>query len=187
MSVRPAVMDGADGHFDGSATPWQSIFSRLGQLELGDDVSQASDLVEGDDEILIDRGEFCCDLGVGGGEGGNGSAIGISGSGQTCNGVGSLVVLVNGVGRRAGNGGGAVHVAGRGGLQIAPFLVGSGKEGLEFCPRLVVRRCPLPVFAVLDEHSCLKDELECVGYDLDWGVGIVACIRIFDGILNFFI
>ena len=44
-------MDGSDGHFNGSATPWQSIFSVLGQLELRDDVSQASDLVEGDDEL----------------------------------------------------------------------------------------------------------------------------------------
>ena len=64
--------------------------------------------------------------------------------------------------------------------------MGSGKEGLEVCPRLVGNRLPLPVFAVLDEHSFLKDELEFVGYDLEWGVGIVACIRIFDGILDLF-
>ena len=51
MSVCPAVMDGSDSHFDGSATPWQSVFSGLGQLELGNDVSQASDTVEGDDEL----------------------------------------------------------------------------------------------------------------------------------------
>ena len=93
---------------------------------------------------------------------------------------------MNGVGRRAGNGGGDVHVTGRGGLRLAPYLVGSGKEGLEVCPRLVVRRRPLPVFAVLDEHYCLENELESVGYDLEWGVGIVARIRIFDGILDFF-
>ena len=93
---------------------------------------------------------------------------------------------MNGVGRRAGNGGGAVHVTGHGGLQLAPFLVGSGKEGLEFCPRLFVRSCPLPVFAVLGEHSCLENDLESVGYDLGWGVGIGARIRIFDGIIAFF-
>ena len=51
-------------------------------------------------------------------------------------------------------------------------------------PRLVGRRRLLPVFSVLDEHSCLKDDLEYVGYDLEWGVGIVARIRIFDGILD---
>ena len=51
MSVRPAVMDGADGHFDGSGTPWRSDFSRLGHLELGDDVGQASDFVEGTDKF----------------------------------------------------------------------------------------------------------------------------------------
>ena len=39
MSVRPAVVDRADGHFDGSATPWLSVFSGLVQLELGDNVS----------------------------------------------------------------------------------------------------------------------------------------------------
>ena len=27
MSVRPAVMDSVDSHFDGSATPWMSVFS----------------------------------------------------------------------------------------------------------------------------------------------------------------
>ena len=51
MYVLPAVMDGDDGHFDGSAMPWLFVFSGLGQLELGDDVSQASDLVEGDNEL----------------------------------------------------------------------------------------------------------------------------------------
>ena len=51
MSVRPAVMDREDGHFDGSATPWLSVFSGLVQLELGDNVSQASDLVEGNNEL----------------------------------------------------------------------------------------------------------------------------------------
>ena len=105
--------------------------------------------------------------------------ISSSGNGQTCNGVGSLVVLENVVGRRAGNGGSAVHVIGRGGLRLAPFLVGSGKEGLEVFPRLVGRRRPLSVFAVLEKHSCLEDELERFGYNLEWGVGIVACIRIF--------
>ena len=60
--------------------------------------------------------ELCCDLGVGGGKGGNGSALDSSGGGQTCNGVGSLVVLVNDVGQRFGNRGGAVHVTERGGL-----------------------------------------------------------------------
>ena len=149
-------------------------------MELGDDVSQASDLVEGDDEFLINRGELFCDLDVGGGECINGSAIGSSGSGQTCDGVGSLVVLVNSVGQRSGNGGGAVHVTGRGGL------VSSGKKGLEFCPRLVVRRRPLTVFAVLDEHSFLENKLESVGDDLEWGVGIVSRIHIFDGIINLF-
>ena len=44
-------MDGADGNFNGSATPWKSVFSGLGKLELGNNVSQASDLVEGDDEL----------------------------------------------------------------------------------------------------------------------------------------
>ena len=116
MSVPPALMDGADGHFDGGGTPWRSDFSGLGQLELGDDVGQASDFVEGDDECLIHRGDLCCDLGVGGGEVSNGNAIGISGGVQTFDGVGSLFVLVNDVGRRAGNRGGAVHVTGRGGL-----------------------------------------------------------------------
>ena len=51
MYVRPAVMYGADGHSDGSATPWRSDFSGLGQLDLGDGVSQASDFVEGADKI----------------------------------------------------------------------------------------------------------------------------------------
>ena len=51
MSVRPAVMDGADGHFDGGGTPWQSDFSGLGQLELGNKVGEASDFVEGADEF----------------------------------------------------------------------------------------------------------------------------------------
>ena len=51
MSVRPAVMDWAGGHFDDSGTPWRSDFSGLGQLELGDDVGQASDFVEGADEF----------------------------------------------------------------------------------------------------------------------------------------
>ena len=101
-------------------------------------------------------------------------------------GVGSLIVLETGVGRRAVNGGGAVQVTGRGGFRLAPFLGVSGKEGLEFFLRLVIRCRPLPVFAVLDERSCLKDELECVGYDLEWGVGIVARIRIFDSILDLF-
>ena len=64
MSVRPAVMDGADGHFDGGGTPWQSDFSGLGQLELGNKVGEASDFVEGAEEFLIHRGELCCDLGV---------------------------------------------------------------------------------------------------------------------------
>ena len=95
-------------------------------------------------------------------------------------------MLVNGFGRRAGNGGGVVHVTGRGSLRLTPFLVGSGKEGLEVCPRLVVRRRLLPVFAVLGEHSCLENDLESVGDDLEWGVGIVACIRIFNGIPDFF-
>ena len=116
MYVYLEVIDGADGHVDGGGTPWRSNFSGLGQLELGDDVGQAIDFVEGTDEFCICRGELCCDLVVGGGEGGNGSAIGSSGGGQTCNGVGSLVVLVNGVDRRSGNRGGAVHVTGRGGL-----------------------------------------------------------------------
>ena len=39
MSVRPAVMDRANGHMDGSATPGLSVFSGLGQLEFGYDVS----------------------------------------------------------------------------------------------------------------------------------------------------
>ena len=39
ISVRTAVMDRADGHFDGSATPLLSVLSGLGQLEFGDDVS----------------------------------------------------------------------------------------------------------------------------------------------------
>ena len=56
MSVRTEVMDRADGHFDVIATSWLSVFSGLGQLELGDDVSQASDLVEGDGEFCIERG-----------------------------------------------------------------------------------------------------------------------------------
>ena len=90
------------------------------------------------------------------------------------------------VGRHSGNGGSAVQVSGRGGLRLAPFLVGSGKEDIEFRPRLVGRRRPLTVFSVLDENYCLKNELECVGYNLEWGVGIVARIRIFDGILNLF-
>ena len=51
MSVRPSVMDGADGHVDGSTKPWLSVFSGLGQLELGDNVGQASDLMEGNDEL----------------------------------------------------------------------------------------------------------------------------------------
>ena len=33
MSVRPAVMDSSDGHFDGSVTTWLSVYSGLGQLE----------------------------------------------------------------------------------------------------------------------------------------------------------
>ena len=56
MSVRPAVMDGADGHFDGSATPWLSVFSGLGQLELGDDISQTNDIVKCDVKLCIERG-----------------------------------------------------------------------------------------------------------------------------------
>ena len=44
-------MDGANGHFDGNATPWLSVFYGLGQLELGDDAIQASDLVEGDAKL----------------------------------------------------------------------------------------------------------------------------------------
>ena len=83
-------------------------------------------------------------------------------------------------------GGRAVHITGRGGFLFAPLLVGSGKEGLEVCPRLVVRRSHLPVLAVLDEHSCLENDLESVGDDLERGVGIVACIPIFDGILDLF-
>ena len=75
MSVHPAVMDGANGHFDGGGTPWRSDFFGLGQLELGDDVGQAIDFVEGTDKFCIRRGELCYDLVVGGGEGGNGSAI----------------------------------------------------------------------------------------------------------------
>ena len=93
-------------------------------------------------------------------------------------------MLVNGVGRRAGNGGGAVHVTGRGGLRLASFLAGSDKEGIEVFPRLVVRRRPLPVFAVLDKHACFENELESVGDDLEWGVGIMTRIRIFDGVLD---
>ena len=56
MSVRPVVMDRFDGHFDGSATPCLFVFSGLGHLELGDDVSQASDIVEGNGKLCIDRG-----------------------------------------------------------------------------------------------------------------------------------
>ena len=56
MPVRPALMDRANGHFDASATPWMSVFSGLGQLEIGDDISQASDLVECDNDLCIDRG-----------------------------------------------------------------------------------------------------------------------------------
>ena len=56
MSVRPAVMDEANNHVDGSATPWMSVFSGLGQLEIGDDISQASDLVECNNDLCIDRG-----------------------------------------------------------------------------------------------------------------------------------
>ena len=95
-------------------------------------------------------------------------------------------MLENSIGQLARNGGGVVQVTGRGGLRIALLLVGSDKEGLKVFPQLVGRRRPLSVFAVLDEHSCLKHELECVGYDLEWGVGIVARIRIFDGILDLF-
>ena len=51
MYVRPAVMDRANGHFGDSSMPWLSVFSGIGQLELGDDVGQASDLVEGEDEL----------------------------------------------------------------------------------------------------------------------------------------
>ena len=47
MYVYLEVIDGADGHVDGGGTPWRSNFSGLGQLELGDDVGQGSDLVEG--------------------------------------------------------------------------------------------------------------------------------------------
>ena len=100
----------------GPTAPWQSVFSGLWQLELGYNISQASDLMEGNDEICINHGELCCDIGVGGGNGSNVSAIGSSGIGQTCDGIGSLIVLVNSVGRRDGNGGGSVHVTGRGGL-----------------------------------------------------------------------
>ena len=39
ISVRPAVMDMADGHFDGSATPRISVFAGLGLLEFGDKVN----------------------------------------------------------------------------------------------------------------------------------------------------
>ena len=35
MYVIPAVMDGADSHFDGVGTLWRADFSGLGQLELG--------------------------------------------------------------------------------------------------------------------------------------------------------
>ena len=93
--------------------------------------------------------------------------IGSSGSGQTCDGVVILVVMENGAGQHVGNGGGAVQVTRRGGLRLAPFLMGSVKEGLEVCPRLVGNRLPLPVFAVLDEHSCLKYDLGCVVYELE--------------------
>ena len=51
MYVRPAVMDGSNGHVDGSATPWLYVFSGLGQLELGDDVGQVSDLMEDHNEL----------------------------------------------------------------------------------------------------------------------------------------
>ena len=51
MSLRPAVMDGANGHLDGGGTPWRSDFSGLGQLELSDNVGQASDFLEGADEL----------------------------------------------------------------------------------------------------------------------------------------
>ena len=51
MSVCPAVMDGADGHFNDNGTPWHFDFSGLGQLERGDDVGQASDFVEGADHF----------------------------------------------------------------------------------------------------------------------------------------
>ena len=51
MYVRPAVMDGANVHVNGSATPWLSVFYGIGQLELGDDVGQVSDLVEGNDKL----------------------------------------------------------------------------------------------------------------------------------------
>ena len=64
--------------------------------------------------------------------------------------------------------------------------MGSGKECLEVFPRLVGRRRTLPVFAVLYEHACLENKLESVGEDLEWGVRIVACIHIFNGILDFF-
>ena len=62
----------------------------------------------------------------------------------------------------------------------------SGKECLEFFPRLVGRCRYLPVFAVLGEHDYLENKLESVGGDLEWGVRIVACIRIFNGILDLF-
>ena len=64
--------------------------------------------------------------------------------------------------------------------------MGSGKECLGVCPHLVGRCHPLPVFGVLDEHACLENNLESVGDDLEWGVRILACIRIFNGILDFF-
>ena len=62
--------------------------------------------------------------------------------------------------------------------------MGSGKECLEVFPSLVVRRCPLPVFSVLDEHACLENKLESVGDNLEWGVRIVTRIRIFNGVLD---
>ena len=70
------------------------------------------------------------------------------------------------------------------GLQLLPFLVGSGEKFLEVCPGLDVHWLASPELAVVVEETGLEHKLKCNSNDLGRGVWRVPCVgvvnRIFD-------
>ena len=64
------------------------------------------------------------------------------------------------------------------------FLMGDGEINFKLCPSAVGVGFTLPDFAIIIEHTCLKDDIKCCVYDLNGSEGGVTgrCIlySIFD-------
>ena len=65
---------------------------------------------------------------------------------------------------------------------LAPFWIGSGNESFKAGLGLDLRGMDLPDFTVVEEKTCLKNDLESNVYDLLRRVGLVDGCHVFGGI-----